>query len=142
MYRYIVLFLLFLTAFSSRAQLFTSSLSSDYSYPKREVRAVWMTTIGGLDWPHSYAQSVKSIEKQKNELRLLLDKLKLANINTVLLQTRIRGTVIYPSKYEPWDGCMSGNPNVSPGYDPLEFAVEECHKRGMEIHAWVVSLPS
>lgn len=141
MYRYIVLFLLFLTAFSSRAQLFTSSLSSDYSYPKREVRAVWMTTIGGLDWPHSYAQSVKSIEKQKNELRLLLDKLKLANINTVLLQTRIRGTVIYPSKYEPWDGCMSGNPNVSPGYDPLEFAVEECHKRGMEIHAWVVSLP-
>ncbi len=118
-----------------------SSANLDDCFPKREVRAVWLTTIGGLDWPHSYAQSLRSIEKQKNELRQLLDKLQRANINTVLLQTRIRGTVIYPSKLEPWDGCMSGKPTVSPGYDPLAFAVEECHKRGMEIHAWVVSVP-
>lgn len=120
-----------------------SALSSDAKeyFPKREVRAVWLTTIGGLDWPHSYAQSFRSIEKQKKELRLLLDKLQRANINTVLLQTRIRGTVIYPSKLEPWDGCMSGKPTVTPGYDPLAFAIEECHKRGMEIHAWVVSVP-
>lgn len=118
-----------------------SSANLDNCFPKREVRAVWLTTIGGLDWPHSYAQSLRSIEKQKNELRQLLDKLQRANINTVLLQTRIRGTVIYPSKLEPWDGCMSGKPTVSPGYDPLAFAVEECHKRGMEIHAWVVSVP-
>ena len=67
--------------------------------PKREVRAVWLTTIGGIDWPHSYAQSTYSIEKQKNELRQILDQLQKANINTVLLQTRVRGTMIYPSNY-------------------------------------------
>lgn len=115
--------------------------SQSASSPKREVRAVWLTTIGGLDWPHSYAQSARSIEKQKTELRNLLDKLKQANINTVLMQTRIRGTVIYPSAIEPWDGCMSGRPGTSPGYDPLAFAIEECHKRGMELHAWIVSVP-
>jgi uncharacterized lipoprotein YddW (UPF0748 family) len=109
--------------------------------PKREVRAVWLTTIGGIDWPHSYAQSTYSIEKQKNELRQILDQLQKANINTVLLQTRVRGTMIYPSNYEPWDGCLSGFPGRSPGYDALQFAIEECHKRGMELHAWVVTIP-
>ena len=64
--------------------------------PKREVRAVWLTTIGGLDWPKSYARTPRTIEKQKQELCDLLDRLQEANMNTVLLQTRIRGTVIYP----------------------------------------------
>ncbi|MDO4161188.1 MAG: family 10 glycosylhydrolase [Prevotellaceae bacterium] len=109
--------------------------------PKYEVRAVWLTTIGGLDWPHNYAQNSFSIEKQKKELIDILDKLKEENINTVLFQTRIRGTVIYPSSIEPWDGCCSGVPGKSPGYDPLAFAIEECHKRGMEIQAWVVTIP-
>ena len=108
---------------------------------KHEVRAVWVTTIGGLDWPRSYAQSTHSIEKQKTELRDMLDRLKLANINTILLQTRVRATTIYPSDIEPWDGCMSGFPGRSPGYDPLAFAIEECHRRGMELHAWVVCIP-
>lgn len=125
---------------ASSAQIFTQNSYSSVP-PKREVRAVWMTTIGGLDWPKTYAHTPRTIEKQKQELRDLLDKLQRANFNTVLLQTRIRGTVIYPSQYEPWDGCVSGNPGVSPGYDPLAFAIEECHKRGMECHAWVVSMP-
>lgn len=109
--------------------------------PKYEVRAVWLTTIGGIDWPHSYAQSERSAEKQKEELRTILDRLQKANINTVLLQTRIRATTIYPSQYEPWDGCLSGFPGKSPGYDALQFAIDECHKRGMEVHAWVVTIP-
>lgn len=116
------------------------SLAS-FSQPKHEVRAVWLTTIGGIDWPHSYAQSANSMEKQKNEFRQILDKLQTANINTVLLQTRIRGTLIYPSSIEPWDGCLSGFPGKSPGYDALQFAIEECHKRGMELHAWIVTMP-
>lgn len=109
--------------------------------PKYEVRAVWLTTIGGIDWPHSYAQSERSAEKQKEELRAILDRLQKANINTVLLQTRIRATTIYPSQYEPWDGCLSGFPGKSPGYDALQFAIDECHKRGMEVHAWIVTIP-
>ena len=109
--------------------------------PKYEVRAVWLTTIGGLDWPHSYAQSPAGIEKQKTELRQTLDKLSDAGINMVLLQTRIRGTMLYPSQYEPWDGAISGTPGRSPGYDPLQFAIDECHLRGMECHAWVVTIP-
>ena len=109
--------------------------------PKHEVRAVWLTTIGGLDWPHSYAQSARSIERQKQELRTTLDRLQQAGVNTVLLQTRIRATTIYPSQLEPWDGCLSGFPGKSPGYDALQFAVAECHRRGMELHAWVVAIP-
>lgn len=109
--------------------------------PKYEVRAVWLTTIGGIDWPHSYAQSERSAEKQKEELRATLDRLQKANINTILLQTRIRATTIYPSQYEPWDGCLSGFPGKSPGYDALQFAIDECHKRGMEVHAWIVTIP-
>ncbi len=114
----------------------------DAAPPKREVRAVWLTTIGGLDWPHVYSRGTKeAISAQKKELTDILDKLQRAGINTVLLQTRIRGTVIYPSAYEPWDGCLSGIPGAGPGYDALAFAVEECHKRGMELHAWVVAIP-
>lgn len=109
--------------------------------PKYEVRAVWLTTIGGIDWPHSYASSNYSIERQKDELRTILDRLQRANINIVLLQTRIRATTIYPSEYEPWDGCLSGKPGKSPGYDALKFAIDECHRRGMELHAWVVAIP-
>ena len=121
----------------------TSSLDALLSFgtPKYEARAVWLTTIGGLDWPHSYSQSPRSMARQQQELRDILDQLAKANINTVILQTRIRGTMIYPSEYEPWDGCLSGFPGRSPGYDALAFAIDECHKRGMEIHAWVVTMP-
>jgi len=117
------------------------TVTAQLPVPKHEVRAVWLTTIGGLDWPHTYARSTASVSVQQRELCDILDKLKAANVNTVLLQTRVRGTVIYPSEYEPWDGCLSGVPGLAPGYDALGFAVEECHKRGMELHAWVVTLP-
>lgn len=135
-YLYII-FILFHLAVASYGQSFYVVNPN----PKYEVRAVWLTTIGGIDWPHSYAQSERSAEKQKEELRAILDRLQKANINTVLLQTRIRATTIYPSQYEPWDGCLSGFPGKSPGYDALQFAIDECHKRGMEVHAWVVTIP-
>ena len=112
-----------------------------FAQPKYEVRAVWLTTIGGIDWPSSYAHDGMGIENQKNELCNMLDRLKAINVNTVLLQTRVRATTIYPSELEPWDGCLSGKPGVSPGYDALQFAIDECHRRGMELHAWVVTIP-
>jgi hypothetical protein len=104
--------------------------------PKHEIRAVWLTTIGGIDWPHTY-----QAEAQKAELQKTLDKLRQAGINTVLLQTRVRGTTIYPSAIEPWDGCITGHPGQAASYDPLQFAIEECHKRGMQLHAWIVTIP-
>ena len=141
-------FLLLFFALSTATMLCAKSFSffkpnglNGWKMPKREVRAVWLTTIGGLDWPHSYAQNELMAGRQKQELRDILDKLQRAGINTVLFQARVRGTVVYPSQLEPWDGCLSGVPGRSPGYDPLDFAIDECHKRGMELHAWVVTIP-
>ena len=141
-------FLLLFFALSTATMLYAKSFSffqpnglNGWKLPKREVRAVWLTTIGGLDWPHSYAQNELMAGRQKQELRDILDKLQRAGINTVLFQARVRGTVVYPSQLEPWDGCLSGVPGRSPGYDPLAFAIDECHKRGMELHAWVVTIP-
>ena len=124
------LFLLLATAVNLQAQT-----------PKYEVRAVWLTTIGGIDWPRTYANSSYNIQCQKQELTTILDQLQKANINTVLLQARVRATTIFPSSREPWDACLSGKAGVSPGYDALQFAIDECHKRGMQCHAWIVTIP-
>ena len=109
--------------------------------PKHEVRAVWLATIGGIDWPRS-----SSASRQKEELRQMLDKLCQAGVNTVLFQARVRATTVYPSAMEPWDVCINGgqkrgSTGTSPGYDPLRLCIELCHERGMECHAWVVTLP-
>ena len=109
--------------------------------PKHEVRAVWLTTLGGLDWPHSYAHDGMGIQRQQEDLCRMLDQLKAINVNTVLFQTRVRATAAYPSEIEPWEGSFSGVPGKTPGYDVLQFAIDECHRRGMEIHAWVVAIP-
>ena len=120
MHRIKIFFFLLCSVLPSKAQSYTykeptqkaTSIVFNDQAPKHEVRAVWLTTIGGIDWPHSYAQSSLSAEKQKQELRSILDRLQKAHINTVLLQTRIRGTMIYPSDYEPWDGCQIGRAHV------------------------------
>ena len=110
-------------------------------HPLRETRAVWLTTIGGLDWPRIKATDSFSRERQKQELIHILDQYKRANINTVIFQTRVRAALLYPSKIEPWELSLTGKAGQSPGYDPLAFCIEECHKRGMELHAWVVCIP-
>ena len=104
--------------------------------PKHEIRAVWLTTIQGLDWPHSHSTS-----QQKQELISILDQLQRANINTILFQTRVRATTVFPHDSEPWDACLTGQTGRSPGYDALQFCIDECHKRGMECHAWIVTIP-
>ena len=117
----------------ARAQYFPKT-------PQRETRAVWVTTFCGLDWPKAKATDERGRERQQREFVDMLDRLQRAGINTILLQTRVRGSVIYPSRLEPWDKCLTGKAGQSPGYDTLAFAVEECHKRGMQLHAWVVAL--
>ena len=96
----------------------------------------------GLDWPTTKATSASGIERQKEELCKILDQLQACHINTVVLQTRLRGSVIYPSRIEPWDVILTGQYDRDPGYDPLAFAIEETHRRGMELHAWLVTVPA
>ncbi len=109
--------------------------------PKHEIRATWITTLGGMDWPHNKATNANGIRRQQQELRDILDQLKEANFNTVMLQTRLRGDLIYPSAFETFPEALTGKTGRNPGYDPLAFAIEECHKRGMELHAWIVTIP-
>lgn len=109
--------------------------------PKYEYRAVWLTTVENLDWPKTIVKSPSDITEQKNELIVLLDSLKGMNVNTVMLQSRVRGDLIYPSAIEPFSHILTGIPGKNPGYDPLAFAIEECHKRGMQLHAWLVTMP-
>jgi len=109
--------------------------------PKTEIRAVWLTTVFGLDWPGKPAKNAAEEKMQQQELLNILDRLEEANFNVVFLQARLRGDVIYRSSIEPFSQVFTGKHGVKPGYDPLRFAIEECHKRGMECHAWFVTFP-
>lgn len=136
-----VLLLLFLLHETWAQETFVINTQSPVFEPLHEMRSVWLTTNGGFDWPHTYSCSAYSAEKQKSELCDILDRLSAAGVNTVLFQTRIRATTIFPSEMEQWDGCLSGIPGKSPGYDALAFAIEQCHRRGMTLHAWIVAIP-
>ena len=100
-----------------------------------------VTTFRGLDWPTTQVKSEADIALQKKELTDILDQLQAVHINTVIFQTRVRGNLIYPSDIEIWCESLTGKAGGNPGYDPLAFAIEECHKRGMELHAWMVAVP-
>ena len=71
----------------------------------------------------------------------MLDGLQALRFNTVFFQVRVRGEVFYPSKFEPMSSLIATARKGEPPFDPLLFAVEECHKRGMELHAWLVTYP-
>ena len=111
------------------------------AFPKHEIRAVWLTTIYGLDWPSHTATSPSLVKAQQKELDDILDRLEAANFNTIFVQVRLRGDLIYPSVIEPISQLFSGTTGVTPGYDPLAYAIEACHARGMECHAWFVTFP-
>lgn len=100
---------------------------------KREERSVWMATVWALDWP----SSTSSTTAQKNEMVKYLDVLQKNNFNAVYFQVRTMSDAFYKSSYEPWSSYLTGTRGKDPGWDPLAFVVEECHKRGMECHAWV-----
>ncbi len=107
--------------------------------PKREFRAVWLAAVG-VDWPDkkvTTAGNSSQITAQKAELTGYLDKLVAGNVNAILYHVRPMADAFYKSSYEPWSHYLTGTRGKDPGYDPLAFAVEEAHKRGIEIHAWV-----
>ena len=105
------------------------------SEPKREFRGVWIASVENIDWPSSPGLSV---EQQKKELTEMLDAHQRSGINAVMLQIRPAADALYAKSREPWSKWLTGKQGKAPegGYDPLEFAVTEAHKRGMELHAW------
>lgn len=101
----------------------------------REFRGVWLTSVWNRDWPSSQKLSV---DQQKAEFASLLDRLQALNINAVMLQVRPEGDALYASQLEPWSNWLTGTQGKAPEpfYDPLEFAIAQCHQRNMELHAW------
>ncbi len=101
--------------------------------PKREFRGAWMHTI----FQSQYARQSTS----ENQAYLIgqLDKLQAAGINAVVWQIRPQADALYPSELEPWSRHLTGKAGVAPNpmWDPLQFMIDECHKRGMELHAWL-----
>jgi uncharacterized lipoprotein YddW (UPF0748 family) len=110
--------------------LFTLSTFAFSQSPKYELRAVWISSAGG-DWPKS-----TNVAEQQRSLIEIFDNLKKHNFNTIFFQVRPRGNTLYRSSFEPWVAQLSGVLGKDPGWDPLAFAIEEAHKRGLDIHAW------
>lgn len=105
--------------------------------PKREFRGAWVTTAWAIDWPQESWGSAAKAEEQKQEMIQLLDSLQAANMNAVWFQVRSFCDAMYKSKYEPWSKYLTGTRGGTPSYDPLQLAIEEAHKRGIELHAWL-----
>lgn len=111
--------------------------ASDMVPPKvtREFRGAWVATVGNIDWP---SRKGLSTAEQKAELVALLEISLKLKLNTIILQVRPSCDALYASSLEPWSEYLTGTMGRAPQpfYDPLAFAVEEAHKRGLELHAW------
>ncbi|MDR3665870.1 MAG: family 10 glycosylhydrolase, partial [Ignavibacteriaceae bacterium] len=116
--------------FSLFSSLFPQSLS-----PKREFRGIWIATLENIDWPS--ANNLSS-EQQKKEFITIINRLQKDKFNAVFIQIRPSSDALYESSIEPWSEWLTGKQgrSPSPDYDPLSFMIDECHKRGIEIHAW------
>ena len=99
-------------------------------HPKREFRGAWIQAVNGQF-------TGMSEEEMKKYLLTMLDNLQKVNVNAVIFQVRVEGDALYESRYEPWSRFLTGVQGKSPGWDPLAFMVDECHRRNMELHAWI-----
>lgn len=111
--------------------------AESYVEMKHEMRSVWLTTVWGIDWPSIQGTSESAIKSQKDQMIKILDSLAVNNFNSVCFQVRTMSDAFYKSSYEPWSNWLTGTRGLDPGWDPLAFVVEECHKRGLECLAWV-----
>lgn len=102
----------------------------------REFRAAWVATVGNMDWP---SKPGLSTGKQQAELVAILDKLVQLHMNAVVLQVRPAADAMYESRLEPWSDFLTGVMGRAPEpyYDPLAYAVDEAHRRGLELHVWI-----
>lgn len=107
--------------------------SNSLTYPKKEMRAVWLATVWGLDWP----QGEYNKTAQKKQYTDYLDKFKALNMNAIFFQVKGLGDAFYASEFEPWSSAITGTRGNDPGYDVLKFMIDEAHARGIEFHAWM-----
>ncbi|MCF6270700.1 MAG: family 10 glycosylhydrolase [Melioribacteraceae bacterium] len=109
---------------------------SQTTTPKRELRGAWLSTVRNIDWPSSPSNTT---EKKISDLIGIIDYLKATNINAVIMQIRPASDAMYQSNIEPWSYWLTGQQGKAPSpfFDPLQIAIEEAHKRGMELHAWL-----
>ena len=103
--------------------------------PKRELRGVWISTHLSLDWPNRTQTPVQ----QRAALAAILDHNVATGMNAAFLQVRSQSDALYPSDLEPWSYYLTNNQGSAPApaWDPLQFAIDESRKRGLEFHAWV-----
>ena len=107
--------------------------SAQPASPRREFRGAWIATVANIDWPQRGAGAAS----QKQALVALLDRLRATGVNAVFFQVRSESDAMYRSDIEPWSYWLTGTQGQDPGFDPLAFAVEQAHLRGMELHAWM-----
>ncbi|MGH7950664.1 MAG: glycoside hydrolase family 10 protein [Limisphaerales bacterium] len=127
-------FISFVSATLFAAEIYRP-VSVSPSAPAREFRGAWIATVGNIDWP---SKPGLSVAEQKAELRSLLDTAVQLKLNAVVFQVRPECDAFYASPIEPWSEYLTGVQGrpPQPFYDPLAFAIEEAHKRGLELHAW------
>lgn len=103
--------------------------------PKYEFRAAWIASVENIDWP---SRKGLPADSQKAEFIRQLEMHKRNGLNAVVVQIRPAADAFYPSPYEPWSEWLTGvqGKPPSPWYDPLQWMIEETHRRGMEFHAW------
>jgi len=128
-YNNLLKILLFITFLSQT----TIAANKTFS-PKREFRGVWIATVFNIDWPSAPGLPISI---QKEEAVNMLNRLKADGINAVILQVRPEADAFYKSKYCPWSRYLTGTQGQYPDYDPLAFWIKECHKRNIELHAWL-----
>jgi len=112
------------------------SLITQAQAPKPELRAVWIATVSNIDFP---SKPTINSDIQKEEFIRIADMHKRNGMNALVVQIRPATDALYPSPYEPWSQWLTGKQGQPPVpyYDPLQFMIEETHKRGMEFHAWM-----
>jgi|LGVE01.1.fsa_nt_gb uncharacterized lipoprotein YddW (UPF0748 family) len=107
-------------------------LPSEYTEKTEEIRAVWVATVGSIDIGYHISEA-----DYKAKLIRILDVVEANNFNTIFFQVRPMNDAFYPSSYAPFSRYLTGIEGVDPGWDVLEFLIEEAHLRGIEVHAWL-----
>lgn len=112
-----------------------SHLVAQTTAPKRELRGVWIASVSNIDFP---VRSSDSPDKQRSDFIGILESHRSMGINAVFVQIRPAADALYANSLEPWSVWLTGTQGRAPEplWDPLQFMVEEAHKRGMECHAW------